>query len=63
MTTQQEKDVIDKVAAKVAARRKAKVSSDAATKSASTPDGLSVAGQIRKEWNSKKDGGLQTPLK
>jgi hypothetical protein len=45
-----QKAVIDKVAAKVAARRKATTSSDAKVKSPTTPDGLSIVDQLRK-WD------------
>jgi hypothetical protein len=62
MTTISQKDVIDRVAAKVLAKRKATTSSDASVKSATTPDGLSIEGQLRK-WDPNKHDGLPMPLR
>jgi hypothetical protein len=59
--TRSQKEIIDKVAAKVAAKRKTTTSSDASVKSPTTPDGLSIEDQLRK-WDPNKHGGVPTPL-
>jgi hypothetical protein len=55
------KDVLDKVADKVAVKQKQTTSSDATTKSPTTPGGLPIEDQLRKEWDANKNGGLPTP--
>ena len=62
MVPKREKDVLDQVADGVV-MRKDRPAQAAGKKSPTTKTRAPVEEQVRKEWDSKKDGGLSTSLR